>query len=142
MADRAEKVLLASGEAESLVEAASHARDHAVAPYSGFRVGAALLATDGTVFTGCNVESATYGLTCCAERTAVFKALSEGARAFRAVAVVTGAEAPTPPCGACRQVLWDQCRDVEVIMATTAGAFERRMLSTLYPRPFEFDGPR
>ncbi len=137
-----ERQRLTGPEAEALVRAATEARERAVAPYSGFHVGAALLASDGTVFKGCNVESATYGLTCCAERTAIFKALSEGARSFVAVAVVTGAEAPTPPCGACRQVLWDQCREIEVIMATTSGAFERRMLSSLYPRPFELEVPR
>ena len=137
-----ERRTLNGPEAEELLRRATEAREHAVAPYSRFRVGAALLAADGVVYKGCNVESATYGLTCCAERTAVFKALSEGARSFVAVAVVTGEEAPTPPCGACRQVLWDQCREIEVICATTAGVVERRMLSTLYPRPFEFGGPK
>ena len=137
-----ERELLTAEEAGGMVEAARQAREFAVAPHSGFKVGAALLAADGVLYTGCNVESATYGLTCCAERTAVFKALSEGARRFLAVAVVTEADAPTPPCGACRQVLWDQCREIEVICATTAGVVERRMLSTLYPRPFEFGGPK
>ncbi|HQR46023.1 MAG TPA: cytidine deaminase, partial [Thermoanaerobaculia bacterium] len=109
----ARTALTAAGK-RALVAAATRARRHAAAPYSKFRVGAALLAEDGRVFTGCNVESASYGLTVCAERTAVFKALSEGVRRFRAVAVVTAAKEPTAPCGACRQVLWDQCRDIEV----------------------------
>ncbi len=133
---------LAPGEADALVAAATAARERAVAPYSGFLVGAALLADDGRVFGGGNVESATYGLTVCAERTAVFRALAEGARGFRAVAVVTGADEPTPPCGACRQVLWDQCRDVAVVLATTAGRRETTTLAALYPRPFEFEGPK
>ena len=133
---------LSPEEERKLLEAATLVRGHASAPYSRFQVGAALLAEDGTVYTGCNVESATYGLTCCAERTAVFKAVSEGApRAFRAVAVVTGADEPTPPCGACRQVLWDQCREIDVVMGTTAGAIERTTLSALFPRPFAFGGP-
>ena len=133
---------LTPGEEEGLVAAARAARTHASAPYSGFQVGAALLSEDGTIYTGCNVESASYGLTVCGERTAVFKAVSEGARRFLAVAVVTGADGPTPPCGACRQVLWDQCGDIEVLMSTLSGAQEKRKLSALFPRPFEFGGPR
>jgi len=128
---------LTPAERDALVAAATAARERAVAPYSGFHVGAALLASDGRVFGGCNVEAASYGLTCCAERTAVFKAVSEGARSFRAVAVVTGAEEPTSPCGACRQVLWDQCRDIAVVMATTDGKLEETTLATLLPRAFE-----
>lgn len=133
---------LTPGEEERLVAAAAAVRLHAAAPYSGFQVGAALLAEDGSIHTGCNVESASYGLTCCAERTAVFKAVSEGVRKFRAVAVVTGADRPTPPCGACRQVLWDQCREIEVVMATLSGLVERRTLSSLIPHAFELGGSR
>lgn len=128
---------LTPAERDALVAAATAARDRAVAPYSRFQVGAALLCADGRVFTGCNVESSSYGLTICAERTAVVKALSEGARAFRGVAVVTAADAPTSPCGACRQVLWDQCRDVAVVLATTGGALEETTLAALLPRAFE-----
>lgn len=128
---------LTPAERDALVAAATAARVHASAPYSHFHVGAALLCDDGRVFGGCNVESSSYGLTCCAERTAVFKAISEGARAFRAVAVVTGADEPTSPCGACRQVLWDQCRDVAVVMATTGGKLEETTLAELLPRAFE-----
>ena len=129
--------LLSPAERDALVAAATAARENASAPYSHFHVGAALLAADGRVFGGCNVESSSYGLTCCAERTAVFKAISEGVRSFRAVAVVTGADEPTSPCGACRQVLWDQCRDIAVVMATTGGKLEETTLATLLPRAFE-----
>ncbi len=124
-------------ERDTLVAAATAARERAAAPYSRFLVGAALLAEDGRVFTGCNVESSSYGLTCCAERTAVFKAISEGARKFRAVAVATGADTPTSPCGACRQVLWDQCRDIAVVMATTGGKVAETTLAELLPLAFE-----
>jgi len=129
------------GDRKRLVEAATAARLNARAPYSGFLVGAALEAEDGRIFGGCNVESASYGLTICGERTAVFKAISEGARRFRRVAVVTGADTPTAPCGACRQVLWDQCRDIEVIMATTGGTVTILRLAELLPHAFEFGGP-
>ena len=128
---------LSRAERDALVAAATAAREKAAAPYSSFHVGAALLAADGRVFGGCNVESSSYGLTCCAERTAVFKAVSEGVRSFRAVAVVTGADEPTSPCGACRQVLWDQCRDIAVVMATTGGKREETTLAALLPRAFE-----
>jgi cytidine deaminase len=136
-----DRVPLSKEEEARLVAAATAARENAKAPYSGFLVGAALLSEDGTIFGGCNVESASYGLTVCAERTAVFKAVSEGRRTFRAVAVVTRADAPTPPCGACRQVLWDQCGDLQLVMATTAGVVERTYLGIVFPRPFEFGGP-
>ena len=129
---------LSADEEARLVAAATAVRENAAAPYSKFKVGAALLAEDGRLFTGCNVESASYGLTVCAERTAVFKAISEGAKGFRAVAVVTDAEPPASPCGACRQVLWDQCRDVDVVIATLRGIATRTRLSALLPLAFEF----
>jgi cytidine deaminase len=129
---------LTADEEARLVAAAGVVRENAAAPYSKFRVGAALLAADGRIFTGCNVESASYGLTVCAERTAVFKAVSEGVRSFRAVAVVTDSEPPASPCGACRQVLWDQCRDVVVVIATPRGVAARMRLSALLPLAFEF----
>ena len=94
---------------ERLVAAARAAREHAQAAYSGFRVGAALECADGAIVTGCNIENATYGLTVCAERVALWKALSEGRPAFVRVAVVADTERPTPPCGACRQLLWEYC---------------------------------
>jgi cytidine deaminase len=133
---------LSAEEESRLVAAATAAREKASAPFSGFKVGAALLAEDGSIFGGCNIESASYGLTVCGERTAVFKAISEGVRRFRAVAVVTAADTPTAPCGACRQVLWDQCRDIDVVMATTSGKTLKSRLATLLPYAFEFEGPK
>lgn len=132
---------LSEAEKKRLVAAAASARRRAVASHSGFRVGAALLADGGEMFRGINVESPSYGLTICAERTAVFTALSEGVRGFRAIAVVTAADAPTPPCGACRQVLWDQCGDIEVVMQTTRGRRMESRLSALLPHPFGL-GPK
>lgn len=126
---------------QRLIHAARDARKHARAPFSKFKVGAALETTDGRVFTGVNVESASYGLTCCAERTALFTALTAGVKdyAFRRIAVVTAATALTPPCGACRQVLWDYCRDIEVVIAGTRGKFESHRLKDLIPHAFDKD---
>ena len=120
-----------------LVEAARAARLHAHAAYSNFKVGAALETADGTVVTGCNVENATYGLTICAERVAMFKAISEGHRTFRRIAVVADTQAPTPPCGACRQILWEFGGDLEVILANLERETGRHQLSTLLPLPFD-----
>jgi cytidine deaminase len=120
------------------VEAAARYRGNAVSKRSGFSVGAAIEDETGKIWGGCNVENSTYGLTVCAERVAIWKALSEGVRKFRAVAVVTGADAPTPPCGACRQILWEFAGDVPIVMATTAGARKRFQLSDLFPEPFDF----
>jgi cytidine deaminase len=122
---------------DRLIAAARVARDHAHAPYSNFRVGAALRAQSGRIFTGCNVENATFGLTLCAERVAIFKAISEGERGFDAVAVVADTEALTPPCGACRQILWEFCGDAEVILANLTGKIERYRMSALFPKPFD-----
>jgi cytidine deaminase len=123
--------------ASELVAAARHARRHARAAYSGFKVGAALETADGTIVTGCNIENATYGLTVCAERVAMFKALSEGHRAFRRVAVVADTQAPTPPCGACRQILWEFGGDLEVILANLRRETGRHQLKNLLPLPFD-----
>lgn len=122
---------------DALVGAARAARDHAVAPYSHFKVGAALQTRAGRIYTGCNVENASYGLTMCAERVALFKALSEGERDFAAVAVVADTEAPTPPCGACRQLLWEFCGDVPVVMATPARVAAQHQMKDLLPLPFD-----
>lgn len=122
---------------DSLVSAAWKARDNAVSSFSGFKVGAALETADGTIVTGCNVENATYGLTICAERVAVFKALSEGHRQFQRIAVVADTSQLTPPCGACRQILWEFGGDLEVILANLAGAQERHQLKDLLPMPFD-----
>jgi len=121
----------------ALVAAALKAREHAVASYSHFKVGAALETEDGTIVTGCNVENATYGLTICAERVAMFKALSEGHRAFTRVAVVADTEAPTPPCGACRQILWEFGGDLEVVLANLTEERGVHRLNDLLPLPFD-----
>jgi cytidine deaminase len=122
---------------DALLSAARAARENAVATFSKFRVGAALRAKSGKVYTGCNVENASYGLTICAERVAIFKALSEGARGFDAIAVVTDAEKLTPPCGACRQIIWEFCGDAEVILGNLKGKTEVHRMSALFPLPFD-----
>jgi cytidine deaminase len=121
-----------------LIAEATRSRGNAVAGRSGFSVGAAIEAEDGRIFGGCNVENSTYGLTVCAERVAIWKALSEGVRRFGAVAVVTGADTPTPPCGACRQILWEFAGDVPVVSATSGGATKVYRMADLLPEPFEF----
>jgi cytidine deaminase len=122
---------------EALIEAARRAREHAHAEFSKFKVGAALETADGQVITGCNIENATYGLTICAERVAMFKALSEGHRKFVRVAVVADTEAPTPPCGACRQILWEFGGDLEVLLANLSEPKGRHRLRDLLPLPFD-----
>ena len=123
--------------ASELVAAARRARRHAHARFSGFKVGAALETAAGEIVTGCNVENATYGLTICAERVAMFKALSEGHRRFRRVAVVADTQGPTPPCGPCRQILWEFGGDLEVILANLRRETGRYQLSDLLPLPFD-----
>ena len=120
-----------------LIAAARRARRQARAAYSGFKVGAALETADGTVITGCNIENATYGLTMCAERVAMFKALSDGHRRFARVVVVADTDTPTPPCGACRQVLWEFGGNLEVILANLRRQTGRYQLSDLLPLPFD-----
>jgi len=122
---------------DKLVAAARRARRNAHATFSGFKVGAALETMGGVIITGCNVENATYGLTVCAERVAMFKALSEGHRKFRRVAVVADTDAPTPPCGACRQILWEFGGDLEVILANLRREKGRHRLKDLLPLPFD-----
>lgn len=122
---------------DPLIQAAARAREHACAPYSGFRVGAALEDVEGRIWTGCNIENATYGLSVCAERVALLKALSEGVRTFRRLAVVAQAAALTPPCGACRQLLWEYAGDLEMMLADGLGACETLRLRDLLPRPFD-----
>ena len=122
---------------DPLVEAALHARENAHAPFSHFKVGAALEDAAGHIHTGCNVENASYGLTLCAERVAVFKAISEGARQFRRVAVVADTDTLTPPCGACRQILWEFCGDAELVLSNLQGKTETLRLKDLLPRPFD-----
>jgi cytidine deaminase len=120
-----------------LVDAALAARHNAHAPFSNFRVGAALEDETGRIFTGCNVENATSGLTICAERVAVFKAVSEGAREFRRIAVAADTDLLTPPCGACRQILWEFCGDIELTLVNLEGKTETLRLKDLFPRPFD-----
>jgi cytidine deaminase len=122
---------------DALVEAARAARERAVADYSGFKVGAALETAGGEIITGCNIENATYGLTVCAERVAMFKALSEGHRAFRRIAVVADTASPTPPCGACRQILWEFAGDIEVVLANLGQVAATHRLGELLPHPFD-----
>ena len=120
-----------------LVAAARRAREHADAAFSHFKVGAALESGDGSVTTGCNIENATYGLTICAERVAMFKAISEGHRVFTRIAIVADTEAPTPPCGACRQILWEFAGNLEVILANLTADTGSHYLKDLLPHPFD-----
>lgn len=125
---------------DRLVAEASAARRRAHAPYSGFAVGAALMSADGRVFAGCNVESASYGLTLCAERVALFKAVSEGAREFLAIAVVAAGGGPPSPCGACRQVLSEFAPRLLVIAATPDGERREWTVDELLPDAFRLEG--
>jgi cytidine deaminase len=127
----------ATASADKLVNAARAARQHAVADFSGFKVGAALETDAGEIITGCNIENASYGLTICAERVAIFKALSEGKRSFTRIAVVADTASPTPPCGACRQIIWEFCGDVEVIIANLAAITATLQMKDLLPLPFD-----
>jgi cytidine deaminase len=122
---------------QALVAAATDARRFAQARYSGFQVGAALETPAGVLVGGCNIENATYGLTVCAERVALFKALSDGHTVFTRIAVVADTEDPTPPCGACRQLLWEYCGDIEVVLANPIRTIGRYRLSALLPVPFD-----
>ncbi len=124
-------------EFEALIKAASQARENAHARFSNFKVGAALRTAQGKIYGGCNVENATYGLTVCAERVAIFKAISEGERRFDAIAVVTDTSTLTPPCGACRQLIWEFCGDVPVAIANLEGKSEIFWMRDLFPKPFD-----
>ena len=125
---------------EELMALAMEARRNAYAPYSHFRVGAALLCADGTVYTGCNIENAAYDPTNCAERTAFFKAVSEGHRAFSAIALCGGMEdqisALCTPCGVCRQVMREFCRDDFLIHMTDGSVIQTKTLADLLPMSF------
>jgi cytidine deaminase len=122
---------------EELVGAAQDVREKAYAPYSKFKVGAALRTKSGKIFTGCNVESASYGLTVCAERVAIWKAVSEGEHEFTEIAVVADTQELTPPCGVCRQIIWEFCHDIPVILANLKDNTETVMMSELLPRAFD-----
>jgi cytidine deaminase len=123
--------------ADALIAAAMQSRRFAHARYSKFAVGAALETAGGDVIGGCNIENATYGLTLCAERVALVKALSEGHGVFTRIAVVADTEDMTPPCGPCRQLLWEYCGDVEIVLANLTGGRARYRLSALFPMPFD-----
>jgi cytidine deaminase len=124
-------------DAHKLIAAALSARENAFAPFSNFKVGAALETSDGRIYSGCNVENATYGLTVCAERVALWKAISEGERKFARIAVASGSDSPATPCGACRQLLWEFCGDIEVILTNPQGFCETHRMSSLFPCPFD-----
>ena len=124
---------------ERLLQAARSAMEHAYAPYSNFRVGAALLTDSGEIFIGCNVENASYGMTNCAERTAIFSAVAKlGPEVdIQAIAVVNDKGVPCSPCGACRQILWEFCGDVELVLVNLRGKIETYQLKDLFPKPFD-----
>jgi len=123
--------------ADRLVDAAIRAREQAHAPFSRFRVGAAVADEHGRIHTGCNIENASYGLTMCAERLAVFKAISEGARRVIRIAVAADTDRLTPPCGACRQILWEFCGSAELTLANLNGRQETMSVEDIFPRPFD-----
>ena len=127
----------AKASVDKLVAAAHAAREHAAADFSGFKVGAAVETANGTIIAGCNIENASYGLTICAERVAIFKALSEGHRQFTQLAVVADTESPTPPCGACRQIIWEFCGDIAVILANLREVTATLRMKDLLPLPFD-----
>lgn len=126
---------MTESEIQNLVNRAIKARENAYSPYSHFAVGAALLCEDGTLYEGCNIENASYGLTNCAERTAIFKAISEGHRKFKALAVVADTEGPCAPCGACRQVM-KEFKISTIIMANMKGNMEIVSIEDLLPFSF------
>ena len=120
-----------------LIDAAADVRERAFAPYSNFKVGAAVETENGDIYTGCNVESASYGLTVCAERVAIWKGISRGVTKFGRIAVVVDTEELTPPCGVCRQIIWEFCGDVPVILANLHGKTETIQMGELLPRAFD-----
>jgi cytidine deaminase len=124
-------------DSKKLVEIAKQARAKASAPFSNFKVGAVLVGKTGEIFTGCNIENASYGLTMCAERVAIFKAISEGAQNFQKIIVVADTDELTPPCGACRQIIWEFCGDIEIILANLHGKTETFQMKKLFPRAFD-----
>jgi len=128
------------GKFERLVEAARKARSHAYSPYSGVKIGAAVLTSDGSIFTGANIENSSYGLACCAERTAIFKAVSEGKRSIIAIAVVGKSDDYTRPCGACRQVMVEFNPKMKVLRRGLDGFSEDSQASALLPGHFDPPG--
>ncbi|HXD30259.1 MAG TPA: cytidine deaminase [Pyrinomonadaceae bacterium] len=122
---------------QEVIEAALAARQRSVAPFSNFLVGAAVRTDTGKIYTGCNIESASYGLTVCAERVAIWKALSEGERNFTNLAVAADTETLTPPCGTCRQIIWEYAKQADIVMVNVHGAKEALHIENLLPRAFD-----
>ena len=122
---------------DNLIRIAAEARLCSLAPFSKFLVGAALRTEEGKIFTGCNIESASYGLTVCAERVAIWKALSECERAFTDLVVVVDTEQLTPPCGTCRQIIWEYCKDAKITLANLRGESEVVDIRQLLPKAFD-----
>ena len=122
---------------ENLIDSARAARERAIATFSGFKVGAALRTASGVIFQGCNIENASYGLTVCAERVALLTALAAGERDFTSIAVISQSTPAASPCGPCRQLLWEYCRDIGVHLASLDGTVESTTLAVLFPRPFD-----
>jgi cytidine deaminase len=121
-----------------LIAESTKAREKAVAPFSKFKVGAALRTRGGRIFHGCNVENCTFGLTVCAERVALLSALAAGEREFTSIAVTTQSETPSTPCGPCRQLMWEFCGDIDIVLANLTGQTKDFKLSQLFPEPFYF----
>jgi cytidine deaminase len=128
---------ISTQEKVELIKAARDAREKAYAPYSRFKVGAALRTKDGKIYTGCNIENAVYGATACAERVAVWKAVSEGETEFSHIVVAADTEELTPPCGICRQVIWEICGDIPVTFANLTDKNETLRMNELLPRAFD-----
>jgi cytidine deaminase len=124
-------------ETENLIRIATEARSCSLAPFSNFLVGAALRTREGKVFTGCNIESASYGLTVCAERVAIWKALSECERHFTDLVIVVDTEQLTPPCGTCRQIIWEYCKEAKITLANLRGQTEEVDIGHLLPKAFD-----
>lgn len=124
---------------DELIKKAKKAMAAAYSPYSHFKVGAAVLAKSGKIYTGCNVENCSYGLTICAERVAIFNAISAGERGFDVIAIVTDSVALTPPCGACRQVIWEFSKDIVILLTNLQSKQKTVKISDLLPTPFDKD---
>jgi cytidine deaminase len=124
-------------EIENLIKIASDARMCSLAPFSNFLVGAALRTEEGKIYTGCNIESASYGLTVCAERVAIWKALSDCERDFTDLVIVVDTEQLTPPCGTCRQIIWEYCKDAKITLANLKGQSEQVDIRVLLPKAFD-----
>lgn len=127
-----------ASDVSTLIAEATAARENAAAAFSKFKVGAALRARSGKIYRGCNIENCSYGLTVCAERVALFTAIAAGEREFDAIVVVTQSDEPSTPCGACRQLMWEYCGDIDVTLANLAGKTTHYKLSSLFPQPFAF----